>query len=152
MCFSQRQLVFQWVPTVLLFWSICCIIHSYESDFIPEFIKKNETKLVLIFNLTCRYINDVISLNNSKLDDYLDCIYPTEVEINDTIEIPKSLLHTRQWQSWPVKSKTLRQKRRFLFFLVNVFFPNLYVTTFHNCISTCIWSMYLSVDILFQCL
>ena len=65
--------------------------YSHEADFIPEILKKNEKKLVLIFN----YINDVISLNNSKFDDYLDCIYPTEVEINDTIEITKSLLHTR---------------------------------------------------------
>jgi hypothetical protein len=31
--------------------------NSHEADFIPEILKKNEKKLVLIFN----YINDVIS-------------------------------------------------------------------------------------------
>jgi hypothetical protein len=52
--------------------------------------EKSKPSLVVMF-----YINDVISLNNSKFDDYLDCIYPTEVEINDTIEIAKPLLHAR---------------------------------------------------------
>jgi len=90
MCFFRDS---QYSSCVLLL--IDLLHYSHEADFIPEFLKKNEKKLVLIFNLIFRYINDVISLNNSKFDDCLDRIYPTEVEINDTIEKVKSLLHTR---------------------------------------------------------
>ena len=32
------------------------------------------------------YIDDVLSLNNSKFDDFVDRIYPIELEIKDTID------------------------------------------------------------------
>jgi hypothetical protein len=41
-------------------------LHSYEADFIQELLKKNEKKLARLFNFTFRYIDDVLSLNNSK--------------------------------------------------------------------------------------
>jgi hypothetical protein len=31
-----------------------------------------------------RYIDDVISLNNSRVGDFVDRIYPIELEIKDT--------------------------------------------------------------------
>ena len=39
------------------------------------------------FNLTFRYIDDVLSLNNPKFNDYI--IYPKELEIKDTTDAPK---------------------------------------------------------------
>ena len=42
--------------------------------------KKQKTS----FNLTFRYIDDVLSLNNPKFNDYIDVIYPKELEIKDT--------------------------------------------------------------------
>ena len=56
-------------------------LHSYETDFIQEFFKKNEKKLAWSFNFTFRYIYDVFSLNNSKLDDFADRIYTIALEI-----------------------------------------------------------------------
>ena len=41
------------------------------------------------FNLTLRYIDDVLSLNNPKLNDYIDVIYPKELEIKYTTDAPK---------------------------------------------------------------
>ena len=41
------------------------------------------------FNLTFRYIDDVLSLNNPKCNDYIDVIYPKELEIKDTTDAPK---------------------------------------------------------------
>jgi hypothetical protein len=35
------------------------------------------------FNFTFRYIDDIHSLNNSTLGDFVDCIYPTELNIKD---------------------------------------------------------------------
>ena len=41
------------------------------------------------FNLTFRYVDDVLKLNNSKFNDYIDVIYPEELEIKDTTDAPK---------------------------------------------------------------
>ena len=40
-------------------------------------------------NLTFPYIDNVLSLNNPKFNDYIDVIYPKELEIKDTIDAPK---------------------------------------------------------------
>ena len=39
-------------------------------------------------DITFRYIDDVLSLNNSKFNDFLDLIYPSELEIKDTTDAP----------------------------------------------------------------
>ena len=49
------------------------LLYSYETNLV---------QWVLIF--TFRYLNDIISLNNSNLDDGVNTIYPIEFEINDT--------------------------------------------------------------------
>jgi hypothetical protein len=51
-----------------------------------RFLKKNEKKLVRSFNFTFRYIDDVLSLNNSRFGDFVERIYPIELEIKDTTE------------------------------------------------------------------
>ena len=38
------------------------------------------------FNLTNRYINDVLSINNPEFENYLGQMYPGELEIKDTTE------------------------------------------------------------------
>ena len=59
-------------------------LYSYEVDFIQGFLKKKEKKLARSFNFTFRYIYDVLSLNNSRFGDFVDRIYPIELEIMDT--------------------------------------------------------------------
>jgi hypothetical protein len=49
-------------------------------------IKKNEKKLARSFNFTFCYIDDVLSLNNSRFGDFVDRIYPIELEIKDTTD------------------------------------------------------------------
>jgi hypothetical protein len=49
-------------------------------------MKKNEKKLVRSFNFTFRYIDDVLSLSNSRFGDFVERIYPIELEIKDTTE------------------------------------------------------------------
>ena len=39
------------------------------------------------FNFTYRYIDGVLSLNNSKFSEYLEFIYPHELEIKETSEM-----------------------------------------------------------------
>jgi hypothetical protein len=64
------------------------LLYSYEPDFINGLLKKNEKKLARSFNFT--YIDDVLSLNNSRCDDFVDRIYPIELEIKDTTDSERS--------------------------------------------------------------
>jgi hypothetical protein len=52
--------------------------------YIHGLIKKNQKKIALSFISTSCYIDDVTSLNNSRVGDFVDLIYPTELEIKDT--------------------------------------------------------------------
>ena len=63
-------------------------LHSYEAEFIERLLKSNNKKLTVSFNLSFRYIDDVLSLNNSKFGDYVNVIYPKELEIKDTTDKP----------------------------------------------------------------
>ena len=47
-------------------------------------LKKNGKKLTHSFKFSFLYIDDVISLNNSKSGDFVDRIYSIELGINDT--------------------------------------------------------------------
>jgi hypothetical protein len=65
-------------------------LYSYEADFMQGFLKKNEMKIARSFNFTFRYIDDVLSLNNSRFCDFVDRIYPIELEIEDTTDAERS--------------------------------------------------------------
>ena len=87
--FFNRQSAYLWVQTVLVFF-VNLFLYSYEADFIQGLLKKNEKKLARSFNLTFRYIYDVLSLNNSMFGDFVDRIYPIELEIKDTTDTDSS--------------------------------------------------------------
>ena len=65
-------------------------LHDILTDFMQGLLKKNEKKLARSFNFTFCYINDVLSLNNSRLGDFVDRIYPIELEIKDTTNTNRS--------------------------------------------------------------
>ena len=54
-------------------------LYSYEAYFIQGLLKNNEKKVARSFNFMFCYIDDVLSLNNSKLGDSVDLIYPIEL-------------------------------------------------------------------------
>ena len=75
--------------------------YSYEADFIQGLLKKNEKKPARSFNFTFRYRDYVLSLNNSRFGDFVDRIYPIELELED-ITVTASyigLLHTLTYTS-----------------------------------------------------
>jgi hypothetical protein len=65
-------------------------LYSYEAYFIQRLLKKNEKKLARSFNFTFHCIDDVLSLNNSRFGDFVDRIYPIELEIKDTTDTDRS--------------------------------------------------------------
>lgn len=94
------QSAFLWVPNVL---------HKQTQNMCSSI--KNRTKLHC--GASCSATdddddNDVLSLNNSEFDDYVDHIYPIGFEIKDTTYTVVSI-------SGPVKNETWRQKRWFQF-------------------------------------
>jgi hypothetical protein len=64
--------------------------YSHDVDFIQRILKKNEKKLARSFNFTFRYIDDVLSLNNSRFGDFVDRIIPIELEIKDITNTDRS--------------------------------------------------------------
>ena len=74
-------------------WLVPLFIHLYEADFIQGRLKKNEKKIARSFNFTFRYIDNVLSLNKSTFGDFVDHIYPIELEIMDITYTDKSALY-----------------------------------------------------------
>ena len=85
-------------------------LHSYKTDCIHGLLKKNKMKLTRSFNFTFRYIDDVLSLNNSRFCDFVDCIYPIELEIKKTTDTARSASyldpHLEIDRILPIKNET----------------------------------------------
>ena len=56
--------------------------YSYEADFIQGLLKKNEKKQARTFNFRFRYLDDVLSLNNSRFDDLLIASIPLSLKFH----------------------------------------------------------------------
>ena len=61
-------------------------LYSYEADFIQSLLSTGKKHLASRFNLTYRYIDDVLSINNPEFENYLGQMYPAELEIKNTTE------------------------------------------------------------------
>ena len=61
-------------------------LYSYEADFVQSLLSTGKKHLAYRFNLTYRYIDDVLSINNPEFENYLGQMYPAELEIKDTTE------------------------------------------------------------------
>ena len=61
-------------------------LYWYEADFMQSLLSTGKKHLASRFNLTYRYIDVVLSINNPEFENYLGQMYPAELEINDTRE------------------------------------------------------------------
>ena len=61
-------------------------LYSYENEFLDKLIKEGKRKLARKFNLSYRYINDLISFNNTRFKEFLSHIYPRKLIISETTE------------------------------------------------------------------
>ena len=60
--------------------------YSYEAEFIQSLLSTGKKKIASQFNFTYRYIDDLLSINNSDFENDLGQMYPAELEIKDTTE------------------------------------------------------------------
>ena len=56
-------------------------LYTYEVDFIQSLLSTGKKQLASRFNLAYRYIDDVLPLNNTEIENYLGQMYPVELEI-----------------------------------------------------------------------
>ena len=80
---------------------------------------------LISFNFSFRYIDDVLSLNNSRFGDFVDRIYPIELEIKDTTYTDRSAsyldLHLEIDSEGRLRTKLYDKRADFNF--LNVNFP-----------------------------
>ena len=88
----------------LVFQENCELLFSLTCSFIRMLqishrgISRRTKKRAQSFNFTLRFLDDVLSLNNSrKIGDYVDHIYSIELEINATTDIMLHVLNYT-WQ------------------------------------------------------
>jgi hypothetical protein len=96
---------------------------GYEEDFLQGFLKNKDRKLSHTFKSSCRYIDDALSLNNTRFGDYLHRIYPNELEVKDTIDTQKSAsyldLYLEINSGGRLKTKLYDKRDEFTFPIVN---------------------------------
>ena len=51
-------------------------LYSYKNEFLDKLIKEGKRKLARRFNLSYRYIDDLISFNNKRFKEFISNIYP----------------------------------------------------------------------------
>ena len=61
-------------------------LYSYENEFLDKLIKEGKRKLARKFNLSYRYIDDLIPFNNKRFKEFISDIYPKELTISETTE------------------------------------------------------------------
>ena len=59
---------------------------SCENEFLDKLIKEGKRKLARKFNLSYRYINELISFNNKRFKEFISDIYLKELTISETTE------------------------------------------------------------------
>ena len=65
-------------------------LYSYESEFLQKLVKDKKIHEARAFNFTYRYIDDVLSINNSRFAEFLPLIYPPELEVKETTDTASS--------------------------------------------------------------
>jgi hypothetical protein len=98
-------------------------LYSYDADSIQGLLKKNEKKLTRSFNFTFLYIDDVLSLNNSRFGNFVNRIYLIEIEIKDTIDTDRSAsyldLHFEIDSEGRLPTRLYHKRDDFIFLIVN---------------------------------
>ena len=120
--FFNKQFAYLWVQAVLLFSPTGSFIRMRQASY-RGFSRKSKKKLTRSFNFTFRYIHDVLSLNDSKISDFVDHIYPIELEVKDTTDTDRSAsyldIHLEIDSEGRLRSKLYDKRDYFNFPIVN---------------------------------
>jgi hypothetical protein len=102
-------------------------LYSYESEFLQKLVKDKKMHEARAFNFTYRYIDDVLSINNSRFSEFLPLIYPPELEVKETTDTASSAsfleLYLEFDDSGQLSTKIYDKRDDFNFKIIN--FPNM---------------------------
>ena len=119
--FQKRDIIPMGIDCASLLADLFHYLH--DADFIQGLLKKHKKKLARSFNFTLCYIDDVLSVYNSRFGDFVDCIYPIELEIKDTTDTDRSAsyldLHLEIHSEGLLKAKLYDKRDVFNFSIVN---------------------------------
>ena len=65
-------------------------LFSSESKFLQNLVKDKKIHEARAFNFTYKYIDNVLSINNPRFEEFLPLIYPPELEIKETTNTASS--------------------------------------------------------------
>ena len=98
-----------------------------ESEFLQKFVKDKKIHEARTFNFTYRYIDDVLSINNSRFVEFLPLIYPPELEVKETTDTASTAsfldLYLEFDDSGQLSTKIYDKRDDFNFKIIN--FPNM---------------------------
>ena len=57
-------------------------LFCYERDFMKPLSRENQADIIEAFNLTSRYLDDLLNIDNIYFDQMVDRTYPTELQLN----------------------------------------------------------------------
>ena len=99
-------------------------LYSYESEFLQKLVKDKKIHEARAFNFTYRYIDDVLSINNSRFAEFLPLIYPPELEVKETTDTASSASFLDLYlDSGHISTKIYDKRDDFNFKIIN--FPNI---------------------------
>ena len=58
------------------------LLFCYERDFMSDLHKSKRHDLIDMFNDTYRYLDDIITIDNSDYQKHISDIYPAELQLN----------------------------------------------------------------------
>ena len=113
-------------------------LYSYENEFLDKLIKEGKRKLARKFNLSYRYIDDLISFKNKRFKEFISDIYPKELTVSETIESTSvasylDLLFTRDKNN-NITTKLYDKRGAFGFHIVNFLFKQHSISTSLRCL------------------
>ena len=92
-----------------------------------KLVKDKKIHEAIAFNFTYRYIDDVLSINNSRFAEFLPLIYPPELEVKETTNTASSAsfldLYLEFDDSGQISTKIYDKRNDFNFKIIN--FPNM---------------------------
>ena len=102
-------------------------LYSYEWEFLQKLVKDKKIHEARAFNFTYKYIDDVLSINNSRFAEFVSLIYPPELEVKETTDAASSAsfldLYLEFDDSGQFSSNIYDKRDDFNFKIIN--FPNM---------------------------
>ena len=77
--FTNKKWRFLWAQTPLI---ANLSLYCYERDFMSNLLKSKRFDLIDKFNDTCRYLDDIFTIDNPEFAEHIPVIYPRELQLN----------------------------------------------------------------------